>query len=1336
MKKHALLFGLLLIGLYTFSQPYFRLTYPGNYFTGMNYVADETKDKLSYYSIGWQIQLGAHTGAHLFRTDKSGNVIMRRSYRAAGVTQAFTYAYDGQETSDSGYVLMGYDGGGFVASRNTLFVIKTITTGALQWAKTYDIPGGTFVDGGGTGLPLVTPSIQQTKDGGYVFSAVYRVAGVRYAYVFKTDALGVLQWSNRVSGFEFGGKVRQTSLGEYILCGNTIMGGQKDILLVKLDASGTIQWSRRHGSVSKDEYPHSIIETNAGGFAFCGDACSVNGAPRSGQSDMFVYVVSNSGQALWDKVMGNASVCEYAQDITQDPNGDFVLSGVAQGIGDTYIGKINQTGAVQWERRLGDAGNEQLGFSINKVTNGYLLATGRDAFIPQPGMIATNPVGLIGCDTVTVTLPQTSGIVSAIITVTSSNQTNAISVLAQTPVVYNSGAAEAIQCMTCILAVSSDTSICSGNSATLTAGTGSTSYIWNSSDPNVNGIFGQTVVVTPTTTTTYTVTEQDCGLQSVITVSVIPLPVISISPAITLCVGDSVKLTASGATTYSWSPFSGISSSTGSSVVITGTIPLTYTIYASSSGCNDTATVTITPNPLPILSVSTNTIICAGGQTLLTAGGASTYTWSNSATGPSIISSPNTTTTYTVTGVDGNGCKNTAVTTVSVSPMPTALISGPSVICAGGGVTLSASGGGAYLWSNLAISNTISVNPLVTTTYSVLASLGICSHMATHQLIVNPLPTVFPSASDSSICIGAPTSLSAYGTATNYLWQPLNSLGNSVTVSPTSNTTYSVIGTDGNLCSSSSILTITVNSLPVILTSPPIAICDGESTTLTASGGNNYSWSNGPSASSITVSPTSNTIYTVSGIDLNGCSNTSFITVSVNPTPIAIINGGPPICVGSSAGLTASGGGNYIWDNLSTNSTININPINTCVYSVTVSLGTCNDTASWVVTVNPLPVIQTSSDTSICLGNSVILSVSGSSANYLWSPVISSSATLNVSPITTTNYSVTATDVNGCKNNAVVTVRVNSLPVISVSTNTTICAGSTTVLSASGGVNYLWNNLSSSSSINVAPLTNTMYSVTVKNSNGCTATASVLVSVDQPPVPSVSNDTSVCEGQPIVLLASGGTSYSWSTGSLSPAIEISTHAGLIKYVVSVFKGVCEIKESIFVNVFSLPVVNAGSNVTITKGSSIQLNATGGIGYSWSPPTGLSCVNCPDPIASPTETTTYYVTVTNEIGCTATDLVIVNVEWICADLFIPNVFSPNGDGQNDLFHVYGDCVKEVFISIYNQWGERVFEDTGASPYWDGTFRGQELNSDIFAYNAKIILVSGEEISKVGNVTLLK
>ncbi|MBK8624346.1 MAG: T9SS type A sorting domain-containing protein [Saprospiraceae bacterium] len=407
----------------------------------------------------------------------------------------------------------------------------------------------------------------------------------------------------------------------------------------------------------------------------------------------------------------------------------------------------------------------------------------------------------------------------------------------------------------------------------------------------------------------------------------------------------------------------------------------TYIVLVTdTNGCRNSQEVTIIVNPLPTPSITGDNIICNGESTTLTATGGSTYVWSNGATTATITVNPSTTTTYNVTITDNNGCQASTSITITVNPIPTPTIVGNGIICKGSSTTLFAIGGSTYVWSNGTTTATNTVNPSVTTTYSVTTTdVNGCQGSTSMTVTVNPLPT--PSITgDNVICNGESTTLTAAGGST-YIWSNGATTATN-TVNPSVTTTYSVTTTDVNGCQGSTSMTVTVNPLPTPSITGDNVICNGESTTLTAAGGSTYVWSNGATTATNTVNPSVTTTYSVTTTDVNGCQGSTSIMVVVNPLPIAIITGENKVCEGNSLVLTASGGVIFIWSNGSTNSVINVQPVINTTYSVTVTnLEGCIDTTSINVMIKPKPTIIISGPDNLCKGEETFIVVNGHSNN-------------------------------------------------------------------------------------------------------------------------------------------------------------------------------------------------------------------------------------------------------------------------------------------------------------------------------------------------------------------
>jgi hypothetical protein len=276
-----------------------------------------------------------------------------------------------------------------------------------------------------------------------------------------------------------------------------------------------------------------------------------------------------------------------------------------------------------------------------------------------------------------------------------------------------------------------------------------------------------------------------------------------------------------------------------------------------------------------------STTICSGGTTTLVASGASTYTWNTSSNSASIVVNPTTTTNYTVTGTTSVGCTAFSVTTVLVTNSPVVTINSPT-ICSGTYAVLLANGLTTYTWNNGSNTQTISVSPSVTTTYSVSGVTAGCliTSVGNTTVTVNASP-ILSIVGGNSVCVGSSLSQTVSG-ATNYTW---SSGQNTATISLTPSVTanYTVNGSVANGCMASLVKTITVGSLPSLNITGNAMICSGESATLTATGASaTYTWGSGSNSMSITVTPTATASYSVAATGTNGCNNSSAYTVSVS----------------------------------------------------------------------------------------------------------------------------------------------------------------------------------------------------------------------------------------------------------------------------------------------------------------------------------------------------------------------------------------------------------------------------------------------------------------------
>lgn len=399
--------------------------------------------------------------------------------------------------------------------------------------------------------------------------------------------------------------------------------------------------------------------------------------------------------------------------------------------------------------------------------------------------------------------------------------------------------------------------------------------------------------------------------------------------------------------------------------------------YVSSLNLNCSTPLTITP---------TNTdescnASCDGSISIVISGGVTPYntsSWSNGSTGNQLSNLCQG--IYTVTVTDAGGCSATETIQIQSGTGINLTTSGNITICEGESTQISANGPGTLTWNQgLGTGNQFTVSPSQTTTYTVSANSGGCQ--ATQNIVVtvqaNPTLTV---SSDETICSGESVSLQATSNGT-VAWNQGLGQGNNFQVTPNQSTNYTATATL-NGCTTSDVVSISVNPIPIINAGSDVAICVGQQVTLTATGATSYSWNNNV-INGIPFSPTSTANFTVTGTDANGCTNTDQVLVTVNQIPTVNAGTDLSVCSGENITLTASGTAtNYSWSGGVQNG-IAFTPTNSTTYTVTGTSNGCSATDQVEVTITSISVFA-GNDTLICEGQNYTLQASGAQ-NYVWS---------------------------------------------------------------------------------------------------------------------------------------------------------------------------------------------------------------------------------------------------------------------------------------------------------------------------------------------------------------
>lgn len=872
-----------------------------------------------------------------------------------------------------------------------------------------------------------------------------------------------------------------------------------------------------------------------------------------------------------------------------------------------------------------------------------------------------------------------------------------------------------------IVTANSET-ICSGSSATITAN-GAATYSWAPAT-GLSATTGSVVTANPTATTTYTITgtTSSCVGLGNSTITVNPTPTVTVNSP-TVCAGENAFLSASGATTYAWSPATNLSSTTGANVTSNSTVTIVYTVTGIDQGCSATATSTVTVNQTQNLIINT-AAYCQGGSATLTASGATTYVWSpatglSSTTGASVTANPTVTTIYSVVGTSA-GCNATGSTTVTVNPNPIIDAGVNDTVCLGFSTAITATGGFSYLWSADPSLNSTTIasptaSPTVTTTYTVTGT-------------------------DVNGCVG------------------------------TDNVTILVPPT----------FTLT----PTAINATCFASCNGAaSVSATPSTGGfanyTYTWDNGSTAQIINGLCAG--IYTVVVRDFASCVQSTSVTIT-EPTILSIAEASntPVNCNGGTDGtasVNVSGGTapyNYFWQPIGTTTASN-NNLAAGTYSISaVDVNGCNSNTTITITEPQAISINPVTGNTICIGQNTNLTVSASGGTgaytFAWTDGTNtlSGSTVNVSPTSTTSYTVSAIDANNCNaiNTQSVTVIVNPPLTMNFISSYAICEGGfenvdVSGFGGSGTHTFSWNPMTgvtllnaSGSSAKLNPTSTTNYTVSINDNCGTpTADTNFVLTVNPKPVLSITPAvTSGC--QPLEVNFTGTSSNIpvqcyWDFGgngnsyNCNPTRVFSDDGNfLITYNVTDLNGCTNFVNS---NVIVFPVPNAVFSAspqptTIIDPELTFTNITDAniVSQTWffNDSLGTNSI-LPTPSYIYPAPGEYLVTLAVETdkGCvdTSTQSVFIDDYFV---VYVPNSFSPDNDGYNDTFTAYGTGITSFKMGIYDRWGGKIIETDDIEKGWDGKKSNSKVEKGIYIYRIEVINFLGEKKLYSGHVTVVR
>lgn len=872
--------------------------------------------------------------------------------------------------------------------------------------------------------------------------------------------------------------------------------------------------------------------------------------------------------------------------------------------------------------------------------------------------------------------------------------------------------------------ISGSTTACSAAVPQLCATAGFSSYSWSTG--------ATTQCITPASSGTYTVTAtaaNGCTATDTHTITINASPTVSLTGVTAACLNTNPQLcTNTTFTSYLWSNAATTQCINPPS---SGTYIVTVT---NAAGCTATASraVTIYPNFTATVTGADSSCTSSLGQLCSSAG--SSYLWSNGATTQCI--SPSTSGTYAVTVTNANGCTSSASKATAVYTNPTASITGPTSGCTGSTVQLCANAGSySYNWSNtsttqcvnlttsgnysvtitdthgctastshsLTFGSSLSVNitgpanacpstgaqlcadagfasyswsngqttqcitPSTTGLYSVtVTDNGGCTATNSKSITFYTAPTVTVSG-PSSACANTFPQLCASGGMASYSW---SSTETTQCIAPSTSGSYQVTATDANGCTASAAQSITILANPTISIAGPGTICPGSSTSLCAStNGSSLLWSTNETTSCI--APPDSGSYSVVSTSNNGCTSSAFYQLNYYPEVAATITGPNAACFGSTAQICAPAGfTSYLWSGGQTTQCIDVTSTGT--YSVTATdANGCTSTASHTINFGASLNLTITGPAGVCPGQTTQLcaSVVGTT---LWSTGATSQC---ITPTASGNYTVTVTDVNGCTGSA--TKAFTAYPTFSanISGPSSVCYGVGASLCAptGAGYHYVWNTGDTTRCI--SGTTSGIYTVTITNQNGCTASNSKGLTVYSQLNATISGPNSLCTGSVAQLCAPTGSSlYQWSTGSTSRCINVN-NTGTYTVTVTDANG-CTASNSLLVTFSSsITTVITGSH-NPCAGEPLELCVpTGYADYAWNTGATTECITV-------SSSGTYSVTIHDATGCVGNDTQLVayqnrppvliagqsdicqgQVGILCATSGYPNYQWNNGDTQS-------------------------------------------------------------------------
>lgn len=731
----------------------------------------------------------------------------------------------------------------------------------------------------------------------------------------------------------------------------------------------------------------------------------------------------------------------------------------------------------------------------------------------------------------------------------------------------------------------------------------------------------------------------------------------------------------------------------------------------NTKNCFDIDTINIDVIPSPNTDLGNDTGFCAGLSVVLDAGEAFSYNWNTGQKTKTI--DVNVAGTYIITQTNANACS--ATDTINVFEYNSPDLGPDSTYCNVDNIILSPNLlANSYTWSTGENTQNISVD--MDGVYWLDATFtGNCTFRDSIKVKLAKSSPINLGA-DTTLCEGNTLNLTANINNAEYQWNT-GEINQSIEVKKSGLYKVSVINSDACISADS----IQVSFLSTQDLGNDTLICRGAELLLDAGKGFGYQWSTGETTSTITVSSAG--LYKVGVMLTPFCEAFDSIEVSLDTSPELNIGTDTVICKNATLDIDAgSFWSSFLWNTGESSQIINVSEDG--IYTVNVINGiNCEYTDS--ILVNTFKVNPFNTDTSFCAGDSLILDAGNGASMYLWS---TGEQTQSIVVKNSGDYSVDIINKDNCFDTRQSSVAENPKPMFTLTNNDFLCQGDTFLVEAPNFnmAQYQWSNGSTSNSTMV--FSNTMLSLRITNQFSCEFIDSINVNFNPLPIIEFTDTTLFCLAEDKILnVGNQGASYSWSTGESTQSINVQDNTSY-SVTVSSPKN-CTNTGNTFVKFLDVPQVDLGVDTSICFGFELELNVSQAFSsYLWQDQSQT-------PIYKISNKGKYEVTVTNKCG-TATDDKFVDVEFCDCNLLIPNAFTPNNDGLNDMFFLQHMCaISDFKIEIFNRWGDLIFKSEALDFEWDGKINGNMVKPDLYIYSINYLNNRVNRVFLTGHVSVI-